>query len=616
MKVSLSICAKELSSATSVATGATLTSADNYYATVSRCNPNDDDDPNNRILLGTTNIAYQTQNPTWTQAIIFDYDNNNDNNNTKTSIQDDHNNIISITIYKHPTNTPIATHQFHIQDIWNTIPHHAVATFVTTNNEENESSPRTKILTSQGRQEKGIIMTVHMEEKVTTGSLQLKLRGKQLDNVDGRFYNLSLDKSDPFYEIKNKQGVTVYTSEVIANDLNPKWKESSDIDLTKLCRNDNDNDFRTAPLQIVVMDEDLHEDDPSIQPTKTELIGVVSTTIEELLVLANNNNNNNNQRTKSTPTPSLKLTRKGKVSGKLLVESAQLVGLDNASSTALQILERRAQIEFAEAKARVAERAKYYAAQLETISLQHQEKAVTTAQLLADIQTLAQDKQQAAQELKSQLKSQGSCTGTLQLKLCGRNLPDLDGILPGWGNKSDPFFEVYGYDGKVIYKSEVIRDNLNPTWKTVNLDLNALTHGNLNVKVRMTVYDQDPDDKREYMGQVLLSVNSMLASSSSSSKSFNLVKGLKDNGGQGQVIVQEAKLVNYVDLKMKADDLKKEAQDVLQSSYDMKKLSQTNAEAAQGTIVEHKKAQKEALIAEKEAMEAAVAVQELIVGQQ
>jgi len=91
------------------------------------------------------------------------------------------------------------------------------------------------------------------------------------------------------------------------------------------------------------------------------------------------------------------------------------------------------------------------------------------------------------------------------------------------------------------------------------------------------------------------------------------VKGLQTNGNtNGQIIVEHAKLINYVDMKCKVNELKQEAHDALSSSYAMNKLSQSTAEAAHASIVETKKAEREALLAEKEAVDAAITVQELL----
>mmetsp|Transcript_26450 Transcript_26450/g.37137 ORF Transcript_26450/g.37137 Transcript_26450/m.37137 type:complete len:381 (-) Transcript_26450:54-1196(-) len=320
----------------------------------------------------------------------------------------------------------------------------------------------------------------------------------------------------------------------------------------------------------------------------------------------------------SSSSSSMDITKKGKVTGKLTVDSVKLDGMNKVSSKALQMLEYVSSQSLAESKAEKAVRAKDYASQLLALATAKQEEAEQTAHKLIDRQSLAEETKEAAQEVKLKSKTQ-CCTGTIQLKIRGHNLPDLDGWFPGKFNKSDPFFEVYGYNGDVLYKSEAIDSNLNPIWEKTELDIYELTNGNLDTKVRITVYDEDDDDKKEYIGQVLVSVNTMLESSSSSKDGddetpvhFDIVKGLQTPGGQGHLIVEDANLVDYVDMKQQAQELKKQAEELRMSSYDIEKKSKAAAEEAQNAMVEAKKAERNATVAQDAADEAANTVQELL----
>mmetsp|Transcript_12132 Transcript_12132/g.18793 ORF Transcript_12132/g.18793 Transcript_12132/m.18793 type:complete len:298 (-) Transcript_12132:146-1039(-) len=282
--------------------------------------------------------------------------------------------------------------------------------------------------------------------------------------------------------------------------------------------------------------------------------------------------------------------------------------MNKVSPKALQVLEYVSTQSLAESKAEKAVRAKDYASQLLALATAKQEEAEQAVSEFVDRQSLAEKTKEAAQELKLKSKTQ-RCTGTIQLKIRGHNLPDLDGLFPGKFNKSDPFFEVYGYNGDVLYKSETVNSNLNPIWEKTELDIFDLTNGNLDTKVRITVYDEDLDDKKEYIGQVLVSVNTMLESSSKDgddeTPGFNIVKGLQTEGGQGQLIVEDANLVDYVCIEKKARELKEEAEELRMSSYDMEKKSKAAAEEAQNAMVEAKKAERESMIAQDAADEVA-----------
>merc|ERR1712048_169361 len=69
---------------------------------------------------------------------------------------------------------------------------------------------------------------------------------------------------------------------------------------------------------------------------------------------------------------------------------------------------------------------------------------------------------------------------SVKLHLKAENLRDED-----WGknNKSDPFFSV-SFDGKVLFKSAVIENNLNPEWEEVEFEIPEAAIGNvLKVKI-------------------------------------------------------------------------------------------------------------------------------------
>lgn len=107
--------------------------------------------------------------------------------------------------------------------------------------------------------------------------------------------------------------------------------------------------------------------------------------------------------------------------------------------------------------------------------------------------------------------------GTLALQLGAFDLPDLDfGMFWQKNNLSDPFVEIHGSSstapGTVVHRTEVIWDNLNPLWETCELDLDVLSGGRLDTPIRLAVYDQDSGTKKQYMGQVSLSVHDMLQS--------------------------------------------------------------------------------------------------------
>jgi len=105
-------------------------------------------------------------------------------------------------------------------------------------------------------------------------------------------------------------------------------------------------------------------------------------------------------------------------------------------------------------------------------------------------------------------------TGTLRLKLSGSKLKDIES---GLFNKSDPFFQIMrkhygkgGFEWHAVHKSDVVKDNLNPTWREHTIPLNTLCGGDLDAPLLLTVSDYESDGKHDQMGQVEITVNKLV----------------------------------------------------------------------------------------------------------
>jgi hypothetical protein len=79
--------------------------------------------------------------------------------------------------------------------------------------------------------------------------------------------------------------------------------------------------------------------------------------------------------------------------------------------------------------------------------------------------------------------------------------------------KSDPFLVIYkeSPNGQwvVAYKSEVIKNTLNPNWKPFTLPLNQLCNGNYERKLKFEVTDWDSDGSHDYIGSFVTNMNSL-----------------------------------------------------------------------------------------------------------
>jgi len=84
----------------------------------------------------------------------------------------------------------------------------------------------------------------------------------------------------------------------------------------------------------------------------------------------------------------------------------------------------------------------------------------------------------------------------------------------GGGTNKNPFKKKKNKDAKkfkktdkkhgggwiVVYKSETIQNNLNPTWRPFTIDINALCHGSLEQPFTVEVWDQDTSTRNDLIG--------------------------------------------------------------------------------------------------------------------
>ncbi|XP_067904791.1 copine-1-like isoform X3 [Heterodontus francisci] len=85
------------------------------------------------------------------------------------------------------------------------------------------------------------------------------------------------------------------------------------------------------------------------------------------------------------------------------------------------------------------------------------------------------------------------------LQLEARNLENKDFM-----GKSDPFLELYrqgdGDKWQLAYRSEVIKNNLNPNWKTFSVSLQSLCNGDMQKPIKVTCSDYDGDGSHDLIG--------------------------------------------------------------------------------------------------------------------
>ena len=127
-------------------------------------------------------------------------------------------------------------------------------------------------------------------------------------------------------------------------------------------------------------------------------------------------------------------------------------------------------------------------------------------------------------------KATGS--GTLRLHCKGSKLKNVEGML----SKSDPFFELSrkisaagGLTWDNVYRSNHLQNTLNPDWEMSVIDLSTLCGGDLDLPIKVEVYDFESSGKHKPMGSVEMSVKGMQSAAASGTPVTLLQKG-KDVG--------------------------------------------------------------------------------------
>lgn len=225
------------------------------------------------VVLGKTEVIKNSLSPDWTKVFVFDYELG-------------HPVHIAISVYdevRKGTNKAMGSAKFELGGILGA-----------------KGNVKAKKMKGGGT------IFAHVEKYSGSGTLRLALQGIKLKNTEGMF-----GKSDPFYEVKRK--VTgpsgdvwdvIYRSQHISNDLNPQWADST-IDLAALCGGNLDQH-----IQISVYD---HE-----KSGKHVLMGEIETSVRALVAAKD-----------SGP---LTLRRKGKDKGKLAINRADLIGMEDLST--------------------------------------------------------------------------------------------------------------------------------------------------------------------------------------------------------------------------------------------------------------------------------------------
>uniref|UniRef100_S4RRA6 Copine-3 n=1 Tax=Petromyzon marinus TaxID=7757 RepID=S4RRA6_PETMA len=132
----------------------------------------------------------------------------------------------------------------------------------------------------------------------------------------------------------------------------------------------------------------------------------------------------------------------------------------------------------------------------------------------------------------------------LALQVDARNLDKKDMF-----GKSDPYLEFFKMadDGtwQMVHRTEVIKNNLNPTWRPFSIPLQALCNGDLERDVRVVCYDYDSDGSHDLIGEFKTNVKN-LQQAEKGQVEFAVIhpekkKKKKNYKGSGLVIVKSCR---------------------------------------------------------------------------
>eukprot|EP00559_Dactyliosolen_fragilissimus_P005395 CAMPEP_0184867048 /NCGR_PEP_ID=MMETSP0580-20130426/24871_1 /TAXON_ID=1118495 /ORGANISM="Dactyliosolen fragilissimus" /LENGTH=597 /DNA_ID=CAMNT_0027367059 /DNA_START=14 /DNA_END=1807 /DNA_ORIENTATION=+ len=141
--------------------------------------------------------------------------------------------------------------------------------------------------------------------------------------------------------------------------------------------------------------------------------------------------------------------------------------------------------------------------------------------------------------------------GKLRFCFRGTKLKNVEGGLFG---KSDPFFEIdrrdigtNGSEWNTVYRSKVVKNNLDPAWEEDTIDLDTLCGGDLDLPFGISVFDHESSGKHVSMGQVQINVNGLLKAKNSAGLKLQTRKGVV-----GTLVVTKAEIFGLNDANVEA----------------------------------------------------------------
>lgn len=148
--------------------------------------------------------------------------------------------------------------------------------------------------------------------------------------------------------------------------------------------------------------------------------------------------------------------------------------------------------------------------------------------------------------------TQDGSSGSMNFQLQAMNLSNVQ----GFGRTSSPFYELYrkvdrptGATWISIYRSNVIRSDLNPIWTEVTLDMEATCNGDLDRAMKVIVWDHRKTGKHKLIGEFETSMRGFLEARKESDSNHDAINSddgftlMKRDDVVGKVLVVQAALL-------------------------------------------------------------------------
>ncbi|XP_047206212.1 copine-3 isoform X1 [Girardinichthys multiradiatus] len=127
--------------------------------------------------------------------------------------------------------------------------------------------------------------------------------------------------------------------------------------------------------------------------------------------------------------------------------------------------------------------------------------------------------------------------------------------------KSDPYLELYKQTEtgwQLAHRTEVVKNNLNPTWKPFKIPLQSLCGGDLEKSIKVDCYDYDDDGSHDLIGSFETTMKRLQEASQTSPAEFECInskkkqkkKGYKNSGIVSVKFCQVVKEYTFLDYIM------------------------------------------------------------------